>query len=207
MKDYLVINPALEALACEHCLALHVGKGQERFVSSFVSCHGECVRKAKGLDREVIPLALEYPPHGSSVSDFELFFDSPFSASRLAAFEGLFFIDLSSYAGSEDARELRMLKDYIASEYDITFVLAVTEAERSAAVSVFEAVAKVPCMELVCVDTESLKSDLRAKKGFLTESDEALIDTLSDMIAEKSAIESIASAVIGDEMKEREVTR
>ncbi|MGN0906328.1 MAG: hypothetical protein ACI4NM_04210 [Bullifex sp.] len=207
MKDYLVINPALEALACEHCLALHVGKGQERFVSSFISSHGACVRKVKGLDREVMPLALEYPPHGSSVSDFELFFDSPFAASRLAAFEGLFFIDLSAYAGTENAGELRMLKDYIASEHDITFVLAVTEAERSASVNVFEAVAKVPCMELVCVDTESLKNDLREKKGFLTESDEALIDTLSDMIAEKSAIESIVSAVMGDCVKDREASR
>ena len=205
MKDYLRLNPSLDSLSHEHALALFVGKGQERFIDEFLSHYGECVLKTKGLESRIPPLALEYPPAGSPVSDFELFFDSPFSASRLAAFEGLFFIDISSYAGCENSRELRMLHDYIASEKDITFVLAMADTERSAAVKVFEAFSGCQAAELVTVDTVSLKNDLRNRKGVLSESDEELIDTLSSMIADKSAVESIISAVMGS--KEREVSR
>ena len=205
MKDYLILNPALDSLSNEHTLALFVGKGQEHFVDGFLSHFTECVLRTKGLEGNIQPLALEYPPPGSHVIDFELFFDSPFSASRLAAFEGLFFIDLSAYAGYENSRELRMLRDYIAAEKDITFVIAMAGTERSAALKVFEAVSRGQTAELVTVDTVSLKADLGIRKGVLTAEDEDLIDSLSGMIADRGAVESIISAVMGS--AGREVSR
>ena len=205
MKDYLILNPALDSLSNEHTLALFVGNGQEHFVDGFLSHFTECVLRTKGLEGNIPPLALEYPLPGSTLIDFELFFDSPFSVSRLAAFEGLFFIDLSAYAGYENSRELRMLRDYIAAEKDITFVIAMVGTERSAALKVFEAVSRGQTAELVTVDTVSLKADLGIRKGVLTAEDEDLIDSLSGMIADRGAVESIISAVMGS--AGREVSR
>ena len=205
MKDYLILNPALDSLSNEHTLALFVGNGQKHFVDGFLSHFTECVLRTKGLEGNIPPLALEYPLPGSTLIDFELFFDSPFSVSRLAAFEGLFFIDLSAYAGYENSRELRMLRDYIAAEKDITFVIAMVGTERSAALKVFEAVSRGQTAELVTVDTVSLKVDLGIRKGVLTAEDEDLIDSLSGMIADRGAVESIISAVMGS--AGREVSR
>ena len=77
MQDYLILNPALDSLSNEHTLALFVGNGQEHFVDGFLSHFTECVLRAKGLEGNIPPLALEYPLPGSTLIDFELFFDSP----------------------------------------------------------------------------------------------------------------------------------
>ena len=98
-----------------------------------------------------------------------------------------------------------MLRDYIAAEKDITFVIAMAGTERSAALKIFEAVSGGPAAELVTVDTVALKADLGIRKGVLTAEDEDLIDSLSGMIADRGAVESIISAVMGS--AGREVSR